>query len=194
MQKLSELFGKICSASERGKKGVLVDLQTISEIRDEFWAMKHRAEAAEAESARLTRNYKHIIEQHMPRSSDGCDKGWTRVIEARELQAKLEAAEAKLAELAKQEPVAIVARQDPVLLWEWTKLGKRSDTPDGMYLYARPAPAADLAALVPVTIPKNVFNVIYDECGGFVETTANAQHIWEYCRAAILHNIEEKSK
>ena len=48
MQKLSELFGKICSASEQGKKGVLVDLQTISEIRDEFWAMKQRAEAAEA--------------------------------------------------------------------------------------------------------------------------------------------------
>ncbi|MGC0823031.1 hypothetical protein WKG93_08795 [Pantoea agglomerans] len=43
MQKLSELFGKICSASERGKKGVLVDLQTISEIRDEFWALEQRA-------------------------------------------------------------------------------------------------------------------------------------------------------
>lgn len=56
---------------------------------------------------------------------------------------------------------------------------------------ARPAPADDLAELVPVAIPKNVFNVIYDECGGFVETNANAQHIWEYCRAAILHNIEE---
>lgn len=56
---------------------------------------KQRAEAAEAESARLTRNYKHIIDQHMPRTSDGCDKGWTRVIEARELQAKLEAAEAR---------------------------------------------------------------------------------------------------
>lgn len=40
MQKLSELFGKICSASERGKKGVLVDLQPISEIRNEFWALK----------------------------------------------------------------------------------------------------------------------------------------------------------
>ncbi|KAA5932363.1 MULTISPECIES: hypothetical protein [unclassified Pantoea] len=49
----------------------------------------------------------------------------------------------------------------------------------------------NLAELVPVAIPKNVFNVIYDECGGFVGTATNAQHIWEYCRTAILHNIEE---
>jgi len=53
MEKLNESFGKICSASERGKKGVLVDLQTVSKIRDEFWALEQRAEAAEAKLAGL---------------------------------------------------------------------------------------------------------------------------------------------
>lgn len=120
MEKLNELMSKACLASELGKKGITVDLQMLSQIRDEFWALEQRA--------------------------SNLNDGWLNAISERDK------ARAKLAELAKQEPVAIVARQDPVLLWEWTKLGKRSDTPDGMYLYARPAPAAvpDGWKLVPV--------------------------------------------
>ena len=89
---------------EMDHKGLpFVDENGVYVLYEDYAAMKQRAEAAEAENARLTRNYKHIIEQHMPRTSDGCDKGWTRVIEAHELQAKLEAAEAKLAELVPPE-------------------------------------------------------------------------------------------
>lgn len=67
----------------------------------------------------------------------------------KKVEQRAEAAEAKLADLEKQEPVAVVARREPTLLWEWTKQGKNIDRPDGMYLYSRPAPVADLAELVP---------------------------------------------
>lgn len=53
MENLNELFSRICSASEWGKK-ITVDLQTISQIRDEFWLIKKIAEAAEAELKRLS--------------------------------------------------------------------------------------------------------------------------------------------
>lgn len=58
--------------------------------------LEQRAEAAEKERDRRIADYKHLIDQHMPRTIDGCDEGWSRVIEAHELQTKLEAAEAKL--------------------------------------------------------------------------------------------------
>lgn len=41
-----------------------------------------------AENARWHQNYKHLIEQHMPRTGHGCEEGWSRVVEARELQAE----------------------------------------------------------------------------------------------------------
>lgn len=53
MEKLNELMSKACLASERGKKGITVDLQMLSQIRDEFWAVEKRAEAAEAKLAEL---------------------------------------------------------------------------------------------------------------------------------------------
>ena len=53
MEKLNELMSKACLASEMGKKGITVDLQMLSQIRDEFWAVEKRAEAAEAKLAEL---------------------------------------------------------------------------------------------------------------------------------------------
>jgi len=126
------------------QKQALIDEIVIQALRDDVRQWQQRAEAAEAESARLTRNYKHIIEQHMPRTSDGCDKGWTRVIEAHELQAKLEAAEAKLAELAKQKPYGYInPMADDTVQKEFGWGG--FVTP----VFTQPVPAADLAALVP---------------------------------------------
>lgn len=48
MEKLNELISKACLASELGKKGITVDMQMLSQIRDEFWVLQQRAEAAEA--------------------------------------------------------------------------------------------------------------------------------------------------
>lgn len=39
-------------------------------------------------------------------------------------------------------------------------------------------------------IPDSVYQVIYQECGGFVDCDANAQTIWNACRAAML-NVEK---
>lgn len=56
----------------------------------------------------------------------------------------------------------------------------------------RPDHVVSLAELVPDDIPKDVYQVIYQECGGFVDSNANAQTIWEACRDAILRNIENR--
>ncbi|MFC8749730.1 hypothetical protein [Pseudomonas oryzihabitans] len=42
---------------------------------------------AERERDRWQQNYEHLIEQHMPRTGHGCEEGWSRVVEARELSA-----------------------------------------------------------------------------------------------------------
>jgi len=52
MQKFNELFSRACDLSERGKK-CTVDLNELSAIRDEFWALRKCAEAAEANLAEL---------------------------------------------------------------------------------------------------------------------------------------------
>ena len=155
---------------------VQITYSEMYDIAEAFRDLEQRAEAAEAEGARLTRNYKHIIEQHMPRTSDGCDKGWTRVIEARELQAKLEAAEAKLAALAKQEPVHF----RPFGSDGETYVKCSPDHIDAMAFWQHPAPAADLAELVPP-----------EADGSNLPFAANG---WNACRAEMLRNIEEAKK
>ncbi|HDY6707827.1 DUF551 domain-containing protein [Klebsiella pneumoniae] len=52
-----------------------------------------------------------------------------------------------------------------------------------LYRHAQPAP---VVPVVPVKIPGSVYQVIYQECGGFVDCDANAQTIWSACRAAML--------
>ncbi|MCK1148227.1 hypothetical protein MX028_14265 [Klebsiella pneumoniae] len=48
------------------------------------------------------------------------------------------------------------------------------------------AQSAPVVSVVPVKIPGSVYQVIYQECGGFVDCDANAQTIWDACRAAML--------
>lgn len=166
--------------------------ENILAIAEAFRALEQRAEAAEALNNHL---------ELAVRKAEGVSEALRRKAEAAE--AKLSAlqdgfAEAirhkdrladELNELAKQEPIYQLIDDgnwydaEKYIYDECVRNGDK-----GRIVFTHPAPAADLAELVPVAIPKNVFNVIYDECGGFVETTANAQHIWEYCRAAILHN------
>lgn len=52
-----------------------------------------------AENERWRQNYEHLIEQHMPRTGHGCEEGWSRVVEARELQEQLDQVKAENAEL-----------------------------------------------------------------------------------------------
>ncbi|HFP9201472.1 TPA: hypothetical protein ACHP1R_005384 [Raoultella ornithinolytica] len=57
----------------------------------------------------------------------------------------------------------------------------RAKIADFKALMEQPAP------VVPHEIPRGVYQVIYQECGGFVDCDANAQTIWDACRAAMLN-------
>lgn len=59
-------------------------------------------------------------------------------------------------------------------------------------LYA--APPEPVVPVVPVKIPRSVYQVIYQECGGFVDCDANAQTIWDACRAAMLAAAPQEVK
>jgi|GEM_PF-4562015 len=102
MDKLNDLISKACLASELGKKGITVDLTMLSQVRDEFWSLKKRAEAAEVSAKEW-------------RSKAGSQCAKREVAEATmkqqdELilshQETIRQQTAKLAELVKQEPVA----------------------------------------------------------------------------------------
>lgn len=47
-------------------------------------------------------------------------------------------------------------------------------------------PEPSIPAAVPEIIPDSVYQVIYQECDGFVDCEANAQKIWAACRASML--------
>ncbi len=58
--------------------------------------LQHDFEKMQKNRDRWVEDYKHLIEQHMPRTTDGCQEGWSRVIEAQELQQKLDQVNEKL--------------------------------------------------------------------------------------------------
>lgn len=83
---------------------------------------------------------------------------------------------------AQSVPVALVDRRPAAREVAWRNGGEK--LPHGTQLYtAPPAPA------VPELIPTSVYAVIYSECQGFVDCTANAQVIWNACRAAMLNHV-----
>jgi len=115
-----------------------------------------------------------------------------------EQQQKLDAAEAKLAELEKQEPAGKwIVRHSPTedgydrfSFASWRGKEPKNNTE----LFTRPAPAISLVDLVPDDISGKSLSFIADK---FQTSASNAQFIlvgWNGCRAAILRNIEEKSK
>ncbi|KAA5937585.1 hypothetical protein F3I27_21865 [Pantoea sp. Bo_2] len=97
------------------------------------------------------------------------------------LSQKLAAAEAKLAEFEKQEPVGNFYEDGP---GNWWQIGPHDKVPHVTPLFDRPAPAVSLAELVPGEVTRgneDVFDVGF--ANGF-----NA------CRASILRNIAEAQR
>lgn len=118
----------------------------------------------------------------------------------RELEQRAEAAEAKLAD---EKQINSKLRDDRAGLSREcngfeAKLKDQDELihslQETVYRYSGPVPAVDLADLVPSEVPRDVYQVIFDECGGFVDCTANATTIWQACRAAMLRKIEEAKK
>ncbi len=64
-----------------------VSEDTLSCIRGCLRAAEGDIDQLKAENQRWRQNYEHLIEQHMPRTGHGCEEGWSRVVEARELSA-----------------------------------------------------------------------------------------------------------
>lgn len=90
----------------------------IQQDKDEIARLK-------AENERWRQNYEHLIVQHMPRTGDGCQEGWSRVVEARELQAQVDQLKAENAEL----------RRDAER-YRWLREGKNDEGPRLVSAYA----------------------------------------------------------
>ena len=52
----------------------------------------------------------------------------------------------------------------------------------------------NLAELKIMPMPANVYSVIYEQCGGFVDSDADAVAIWRACRNAVIKEIEDRTK
>lgn len=113
----------------------------------------------------------------------------------RALEQRAEAAEAKLAELERQEPVAWLNTREGDQAWpcvfiakekaannrEWVTLAPWVKTQP---LFTRPAPAINIAELVPGEKSTDVDYAYYP-------LTKACHEGWNACRAAILRKIEE---
>lgn len=109
----------------------------------------------------------------------------------REPEQRAEAAEAKLAELANQPPVAYTDAEELDIMQKGTyadmfkPCDEYKSDPKWIPLFTRAAPAADLADLVPDELTTDGIITMH-ECG-VVEG-------WNACRTATLRNIEEQTK
>lgn len=101
--------------------------------------------------------------------------------------------EAKLAELERQAPIAWTEGCE-ITNMQATGLYLRGfpDNSQGrnIGLFTRPAPAADLAQLVPDECPEGITDKM-EEAAGISLDEEDCQDLWSVCRAAILRNIEE---
>lgn len=145
----------------------------ILAIDEAFQALQHRAEAADVEKAGAEERCRMMFDSK---------NHWAE---------RARAAEAKLAELENQPPVSMRYRWAPPHMkmpdgsqfyGDWKLVGDAATANPGkdyerVNLYARPAPAINLAELVP------------PEADG--SNLPFAAEGWNACRAAILRKIEE---
>ncbi len=183
MQKLDELMSKACLASELGKKCITVDLQMLSQIRDGFWELEKRAEAAEAKQ--------DYFGSLVSKARISADKAMVKFPQPNYVLLKVaeEAGEVVQAGVhyaenrmswgeVEGEIVQLVA-----MLIRLVTEGDQVNgiTPPESCRDFIPAPAADLAGLVPDELTWSYHDNI----------TQGEVNSWNACRAAILRNIEE---
>lgn len=184
---------------------MIVSTKNILAIADAFRALEKEKDKAEVEKAGAEERIRMMFDA----KNHWADR-------ARAAEAKLETKEqelaqyvecfeaeaaradrnhAKLAEMERQERVGfeVVTQSGEVMTLCKPESGQSYLNMNCTLrdVFRRPAPAINLSELVPGDIPKDVYQVIYQECGGFVDSNANAQTIWNACLAAILRNIEE---
>ncbi len=148
--------------------------EKAKEIADEFRKLEQRAEATEAALAA------EIISHRKHAAILISDRGL--------LRGRAEEAEAKLAELEKQDPVGYTYSRG--INCEIVVADLNDDCPCGADLFTHPVPAVSLAELMPdeikIAVTEGVRHGIID--GEIVDP--HRADGWNACRAAILRNIE----
>lgn len=165
MMKVSEQLNHWASMARlTSSKESILSADQLDGIAAAFQALEQRAEVAEADNS----NYSELLSYHIDR------------------QAKVEA---KLAELEKQGPVAYTDNEQIADLHKSTfaEIYAPHDSfkgdPEWLALYLRPAPAINLAELVPDERSADSSD------GNDIEAWFDEG--WNACRAAILRKIEE---
>lgn len=120
------------------------------------------------------------------------------------LEQRAEAAEAKLAGLAKQKPAGKFVFEPMGERWHHIKHGEAQHAEPKLSLvklYARPAPAADLAELVPEEMTPDMMKAVQcnSELGAYAAANLAGAYdlfdeFWKVARGTMLRNIEEQSK
>ncbi|WP_277971795.1 hypothetical protein [Pantoea agglomerans] len=175
LKRLAEAFRVLERTSD-------TNMAAAQAMRDDMYHWKKRAEAAEA---KLAEQGAEVDKANALIDELRAERDLLQRI-AGDRGNKLEAAEAKLAELAKQPPVAYTDAEELDIMQKGTyadmfkPCDEYKSDPKWIPLFTRPAPAADLAELVPAMPSLNNGIVGYNEG-------------WNSCRATILRNIEEKS-
>lgn len=182
MEKLNELVELAEKADSVANLMDNVNPHTILAVAEAYRALEQRAEAAEAK-----------YDNRSP--TEWAYQQACAVIEKHRLRA--EAAEAKLAELAKQKPIGWL---NDAYLGRGVidgEVGEDDFGPGYIPIYRHPfndvpAPAADLAELVP---EKASMADYYENVrSGEIDPEEAGIAMWDACRAAILRNLEEASK
>ena len=208
MKELNDLVGLTDEAIASSIYSVKAKVSDILAIDEAFRALEQRAEATERAHSRESLQHIDSLES------------------LRDWKQRAEAAEEKVAELQKQEPVLYAlrfknSRGQPEKLINENCLFRDKEkaaayglggnyvtqesgkmewvpnpalNPEVIPLFTRPAPAVSLADLVPDDISGKSLSYIADK---FQVDISQAQFIlagFNYHRAAIIRNIEEKSK
>lgn len=129
-----------------------------------------------------------VIEEYNAAMCASKEAGYAGVTAAQAihyLMQRAESADAKLAELEKQEHYVEVMKDGPMTICHWMKSAE--ELPDGARLFTRAAPAADLADLVPDELTREAWRQLFinDDYQDTFRCGFSA------CRAAILRKIED---
>lgn len=169
----------------------LMSPHTILAIAEAFRALEQRAEAAES----------NLLAEERTTCAVSREKaGYAREVahlenKISELRQRAEAAEAKLAELEKQEPIGYVSDNSADMAANG-HLGYISNHQvaglPGRYVYARPAPTVSLAEMVPDERSVKEDEFLSEYLPQQPHYTEIFNLGWNACRAAILRNIEKR--
>ena len=195
MEKLNELVDRYTVRCHCGFLDVIPKRDGHLVMHSDYIAMEQRAEAAEALNKHLDLAVRKAegVSEALRRQVEAAESNYANEADARkQVEANYVRLEAKLAEQEKQQPFGkfeYLKDEDG----DATDFIVESDSfsSESFPLYSRPAPAVNLASLVPDEIKIAITEgVPHGVVNGKVFNPHRADG-WNACRAAILRNIDE---